>query len=85
MSFRIFDKYFLVMSFLANIFLANLGNNFGIGVVPHHPDPPNLASAGSKTTRDFDQTVLHGVATHRHEINTLGYLDRVHRRQSEMK
>merc|ERR1719483_363214 len=58
-----------------------LGNNFGVGVVSHHSDPPNLPSAGSMTSGDLDQVVLHGVATHRHEVNTLRYLDGVHRRQ----
>ena len=67
------------------IFLSNLGNNFGVGVVSHHSDPPNLASAGSKSSRDLDQVVLHGVATHRHEVNALGYFDRVHRRQPRME
>ena len=65
--------------------LSNLGNYFGVGVVPHHSDPPNLAGAGSKTSGDLDQVVLHGVPTHRHEVNSLGYLDRVHRRQPGME
>ena len=67
------------------LLLSNLGNNFGVGVVSHHSDPPNLASAGAKTPRDFNQVVLHGVPAHRHEVDALGYLDRVHRRQPEME
>merc|ERR1740123_2169245 len=58
-----------------------LGNNFGVGVVSHHSDPPNLASTGSKTPRDLNQVVIHGMTTHCHEVDALRYLDRVHCRQ----
>ena len=67
------------------VFLSNLGNDFSVGVVAHHTDPPNLACAWSETPRDLNQVILHGVATHCHEVDTLGYLDRVHSRQPGME
>ena len=67
------------------VFLSNLGNDFSVGVVAHHTDPPNLACAWSETPRDLNQVILHGVATHCHEVDTLGYLDRVHSRQPGVK
>merc|ERR1719150_3684541 len=32
------------------------------GVVPHHADPPHLASGGAQPARDLHQVVLHAVA-----------------------